>query len=269
MDARTPANPTAAGPDSVARVSIAPAYATLCVVQAGAIVLPGTRLLLPATLRSRAWALVLPGILVAFVVGLSLDSSLASRLAELAIVTPALALLGAAVAAPEWRGVVLFMAALAVALSLLQPHSVIGELGRAVAIACACSFLATLLAGVAPPSALRIGLVALVALDVLLVATGDVGNTSNALHHAVTPAGLPSFQDATLGPVTMGYGDLFGAAVLGAVLVVEGRPRGRVAAVVLVTALGFGLLLSVFHTIPATVPLLAGLAVSRQDRRSM
>ena len=91
----------------MARVSIAPAYATLCVVQAGAIVLPGTRLLLPETLRSRAWALVLPGILVAFVVGLSLDSSLASRLAELAIVTPALALLGAAVAAPAWRGAVL------------------------------------------------------------------------------------------------------------------------------------------------------------------
>jgi hypothetical protein len=67
----------------------------------------------------------------------------------------------------------------------------------------------------------------------------------------------------------MGYGDMFGAAVLGALLVVEGRPRGRVAAVVLVSALGFGLLLGVFHTIPATVPLLAGLAVSRQDRRSM
>ena len=44
---RTPANRTAARTGSVARVSIAPAYAALCVVQAGAIMLPGTRLLLP------------------------------------------------------------------------------------------------------------------------------------------------------------------------------------------------------------------------------
>ena len=67
----------------------------------------------------------------------------------------------------------------------------------------------------------------------------------------------------------MGYGDLFGAAVLGAMLTSEGRSRGRAAAAVLVTALGFGLLLTVFSTLPATVPLLAGLAVGGQERRSM
>jgi hypothetical protein len=253
----------------VAPVSIAPAYAGLCLVQAAAVVLPGTALQLPSALRGRAWALVLPGVLVAFVVGLSLDSSLANRLAELAILTPALAVLAAAVAAPAWRGPVLFVAALSVAVGLFEMHGTISELGRAIAIACACSLLASLLAGLAPPATLRVGLVVLVALDVLLVATGDVAHTSNALHEAAASTGFPSFQDATLGPVTMGYGDMFGAAVLGALLVAEGRRRGRVAAVVLVAALGFGLLLDVFHTIPATVPLLAGLALSRQERRSM
>ena len=127
-----------------------------------------------------------------------------------------------------------------------------------VAIACACAVLATLLAGVAPASALRVGLVVLVLFDVILVATGGVATTSNALHQAASPAGLPSFQDATLGPAIMGYGDLFGAAVLGAILTSEGRSRGRAAAAVLVSALGFGLLLTVFSTLPATVPLLAG-----------
>jgi hypothetical protein len=38
---------------------------------------------------------------------------------------------------------------------------------------------------------------------------------------------------------------------------------------VLVCALAFGLLLTVFTTLPATVPLLAGLAVGGHERRSM
>ncbi|MEO9174520.1 MAG: hypothetical protein ABI317_03320, partial [Gaiellales bacterium] len=128
---------------------------------------------------------------------------------------------------------------------------------------------ATLLAGVAPPTALRLGLVVLVAIDVILVISGSVGRTSTALHHAVAPAGLPGFQDATISPAAMGYGDLFGAAVLGAILVSEHCSRRRVAAAVLVAALAFGLLLHVVDELPATVPLLAGLAVSRYERRSM
>jgi hypothetical protein len=250
-------------------MSLALAYAGLCLVQAGAVSLPGRRLRLPAAVRGRAWALVLPGVLVAFVVALSIDASLASRLADLAVVTPALALLAPLVAVRRARMAIAGLASVAVVLGLWLEQGALGGLARAVAIACACSLLATLLAGVAPPSALRIGLVALVVLDVLLVASGDVGSTSNALHQAVPPAGLPSFQDATLGPATMGYGDLFGAAVLGALLTSEGRSRGLAALTVLVCALGFGLLLTVFTTLPATLPLLAGLAAGGQERRSM
>ena len=68
----------------------------------------------------------------------------------------------------------------------------------------------------------------------------------------------------------MGYGDLFGAAVLGALLTRERqvtrsvRPRPCSSC-----ALGFGLLLTVVTTLPATVPLLAGLAAGGQERRSM
>jgi hypothetical protein len=250
-------------------VRVAAAYAALCLVQAGAMLLPGRVLALPARLRGRAWALVLPGVLVLFVVGLSADPSLATRLAALAVVTPVLALLAPLVAGDRARTAVALVAAVAVAVGLWQRHDVAGGAARAVAIACACSLLATLLAGVAPPAALRIGLVVLVAIDVVLVVAGSVGRTSNALHQAAAPAGLPGFQDATIGPATMGYGDLFGAAVLGALLVAEGRPRVRAAATVLVAALAFGLLLTVVDELPATVPLLAGLAVSRQERRSM
>jgi hypothetical protein len=253
----------------VVAVRLAVAYGGLCLAQAAAVTLPGRPLRLPEALRGRAWALVLPGVLVAFVIALSVDASLSTRLAQLAVVTPALALLSPLVAERRRRALVAVVAVLAVLVGLWSRHGVAGEIGRVVAIACACSVLATLLAGVAPPMALRAGLVVLVALDVILVATGDVGTTSNALHQAVAPAGLPSFQDATLGPAVMGYGDLFGAAVLGAVLTSEGRSRGRAAGAVLVCALGFGLLFTHFTTLPATVPLLAGLAVGGQERRSM
>jgi hypothetical protein len=253
----------------VVPVRLAVAYGGLCLAQAAAVALPGRPLRLPEAIRGRAWALVLPGVLVAFVIGLSADASLASRLADLAVVTPALALLSPLVADRRRRSAVALVAVLAVVVGLWSKHGVAGEIGRVAAIACACSLLATLLAGVAPPTALRAGLVVLVALDVILVASGDVGTTSNALHEAAAPAGLPSFQDATLGPALMGYGDLFGAAVLGAALTSEGRSRGRAAAAVFVCALAFGLLLTVFTTLPATVPLLAGLAAGGQERRSM
>jgi hypothetical protein len=246
---------------------LAVAYAGLCLVQATAVTLPGRRLRLPVALHGRAWALVLPGVLVAFVVALGLDSSLATRLAELAVVTPLLALLAPLVA--ERRSRVALGAASAVVLGLWLQHGELGGLARAVTIACACALLGSLLAAVAPSRALRAGLVALAVLDVILVVSGDVETTSNALHQAVAPAGLPSYQDATLGPATMGYGDLFGAAVLGALLTSEGRSRGRAAALVLACALAFGLLLLVFTTLPATVPLLAGLLVRAQERRSM
>jgi hypothetical protein len=253
----------------VVSVRLAVAYGGLCLAQASAVLLPGRALRLPALLGGRAWGLVLPGVLVAFVVGLSADPSLASRLAELAVVTPLLALAAFLVAEPRRRVLVAVVSAVVVVLGLCARHGVAGEAARVLAIACACGVLATLLAGVAPPNALRAGLVALVALDLILVVAGDVGTTSQALHQASAPGGLPRFQDATLGPATMGYGDLFGAAVLGALLTREHRPRRLAAAAVLVCALGFGLLLTVVTTLPATLPLLAGMAAGGQERRAM
>ena len=248
---------------------LAVAYGGLCLAQAAAVLLPGRPARLPAALCGRAWALLLPGVLLAFVIAVSADASLATRLAELAVVTPVLALGAFLVAESRVRVAVAVLSVAAVAVGLWLRHDLTGEAARVIAIACACSLLATLLAGVAPPNALRLGLVALVVLDVILVVTGDVGTTSRALHRATAPAGLPSFQDATLGPATMGYGDLFGAAVLGALLTREGRSRGRAATVVLVCALCFGLLLTVVSTLPATVPLLAGLVAGGQERRPM
>jgi CHASE2 domain-containing sensor protein len=52
----------------------------------------------------------------------------------------------------------------------------------------------------------------------------------------------------------MGYGDMFVAALLGAVLAREGRRQGLAALLTLVLAGLFDLLFLVLHELPATVP---------------
>jgi hypothetical protein len=257
---------------SVSGVRLAFAYGTLCLIQAGAVLLPGRALRLPAPLdrlRSGAWALVLPGVLLAFVIALSADPGLADRLADLAAVTPLLALAAPVIAPRRASPAVAALALAAVAIGITVHHGVLGGTARAVAIACACSLLGTLVVAAAPARAVRAGLVALVVLDVVLVIAGSVGTTSNALHAAPPPAGLPRFQDATIPPAIMGYGDLFGAAVLGALLVTERRSRRLPALAVLLAAWLFGCLLFVADELPATVPLLAGLAAASYEKRSM
>jgi hypothetical protein len=98
--------------------------------------------------------------------------------------------------------------------------------------------------------------------DVVLVwGTHEVQPASTALHAATLPA-VPRLQDATFGSATMGWLDLVAAALLGMVV----RTR-LVASVATGLAAGaWGLLLAVTSVVPATVPVLAGLAL-RDARR--
>ncbi|HUZ83792.1 MAG TPA: hypothetical protein VMU66_03805, partial [Gaiellales bacterium] len=74
---------------------------------------------------------------------------------------------------------------------------------------------------------------------------------------------LPALQDVTLGNSTMGWLDLFAPALLGVLLAADRRGRRRAAAAVAAGAAAWGLLLLVTSPIAATVPVLAGLAVTR------
>ncbi len=133
-------------------------------------------------------------------------------------------------------------------------------------IAGACLSGAALLGRFVRPRELTIGLLILVVLDVILVfGTSQVTQTTTTLHGiAPVTAGakqLPALQDVTLGSSMMGWLDLLAPALLGVILVRSHR-RLTAAIAVTISALLWGTLLYATPMIPATVPVLAGLAVA-------
>jgi hypothetical protein len=130
-------------------------------------------------------------------------------------------------------------------------------------IAGACVAAAAAAALVLPAWSICAGLVALAALDVVLVwGTPGVREATNALQTVTLPhaagAQLPSLQQATFGSALMGWLDLLAPALLG--VVVAGRRKLAAAAIVGLGAGLWGLLLLVTSEVAATVPVLAGLA---------
>jgi hypothetical protein len=149
-------------------------------------------------------------------------------------------------------------------------HGLAQDAAGVALIALACLAAASAAAIVAPAWSIRLGLVALAALDVLLVwGTTGVEEATNSLqavalpHAAGTP--LPSLQQATFGGAVMGWLDLLAPALLG--VVVAGRQKLGAAAVTGVAAGLWGLLLFVTSEVAATVPVLAGLGFAAADAR--
>lgn len=117
------------------------------------------------------------------------------------------------------------------------------------------------LAGVLPATAwIRIALIAMAVIDAVLVFSGGLQEPNRALNAAVPAAELPRLQFVQIGTASMGYGDVFVAAVLGALLAAEGASR-RTQAVAALATLGlttaFDLLFWIQSTLPATVPVAA------------
>src|SRR5437588_2000492 len=97
--------------------------------------------------------------------------------------------------------------------------------------------------------------------DTWLVVT-DLLQAPNATLVAAHPAGgLPRLQSLIFGSVSMGYGDVFVAAVLGAVLAREVRTQRLAAVLTLALASVFDLLFLVVNELPATVPVALALIV--------
>jgi hypothetical protein len=149
-------------------------------------------------------------------------------------------------------------------------HGLVRDAAGLALVAGACLAAASALASVAPAWSIRVGLVALAALDVVLVwGTTGVREATNALqtvtlpHAAGTP--LPSLQQATFGSAVMGWLDLLAPALLG--VVATGRRKLGAAAVTGVAAGLWGLLLFVTSEVAATVPVLAGLAFAAAHAR--
>lgn len=208
----------------------------------------------PASL-SPAWTLVLPGSIVAVVGGIALLPGTADALTYVALVAiPPLAVLACAWAA---RGSRPAFATLGLALLVvaLVADGLAGDLAATALTALSCVTLARLLVAVAPRMLTKAALVLMAAIDAYLVFGGGI-TTSNDLLNAATPAlQLPRLQTAFLDGASLGYGDLFSAAVFGALLAAEGRRQSAAAAACLVVLVAFAVLFNYFDTLPATVPI--------------
>jgi hypothetical protein len=156
------------------------------------------------------------------------------------------------------------------ALAWAARRSLLGEGAAALLSALSCVTLGVLLAIVTPPGWLKVGILAMAAADTWLVVS-DLLQAPNATLIAAHPAaGLPRLQTLIFGSVSMGYGDMFVAALLGAVLARE-RPRQRLGALLtLMIAAVFDLLFFVLDELPATVPValaLVAVELLSADRR--
>jgi hypothetical protein len=134
------------------------------------------------------------------------------------------------------------------------PKTLVGEGAAALLSALSCVTLGVLLGAVTPRSWLKAGIVLMAAADSWLVISDLLQAPNNALIAAHPAAGLPRLQSVLFGSVTLGYGDLFVAALLGAVLADHIRRQQAGALLTLVFAGLFDLLFFVLNELPATVP---------------
>jgi hypothetical protein len=243
----------------------------LIVAQAGCVALPGAGL--PAwaqRFRTRAWALVLPlsiAVVVAAIELLPLTATVLAWTAAL-LVPPGCAL------ALGWaaRGSRPPLAALAVpllAIAWAAPDTKAGEIAAIVLIGGSAVTLGRLLAGAAPLPLLKAGVVAMAAVDAVLV-FGNHLQAPNAVLVAAAPGlGLPQLQSASFASAGLGYGDFFVAAVVGGVIAVEDGPQLVAAAATLVVSLCWDQLFLVYDVLPATIPpavVLVALSAGRPPR---
>ena len=223
-------------------------------------------------LRGRGWALV-PIASIVVVFAIRYMSGTATGLTYLALVAvPILAAVALGWAMQGARPLAALAAVPLFVLAWASTNTLAGEAAGALLSALSCVTLGVLLAAVTPPRWLKVGIVAMAAADVWLVITDLLQSPNSVLVAAQPPAGLPQLQSELFGTVSMGYGDLFVAALLGAVLASQWRRQWPAALLTLVIAGCFDLLFFVINELPATVPVALALLVTeawqwRQQRR--
>jgi hypothetical protein len=256
-----------------------PSDAGLLLLQAGVVAAPRTppRWAWIRRLRGPVWAIIPVASIVGVIFTIRYVSDTAQGLTYVAVVAvPPLAAVALAWAArPEVRitpgrviGAVVWAAAL---FAMSSGHGLLSQTAGSLLSALSCVTLGVLLAAVAPSSWLKLGILAMAAADVWLVASDLLQQPNNVLVNAqpapLLGASLPRLQSESFGTVSMGYGDLFIAAVLGAALAAERRPQWSAALLTLAFAAVFDLLFLVVNELPATVPVALALVVLEATER--
>jgi hypothetical protein len=222
-------------------------------------------------MHSRLWAAIPPlSVLVFVLVARGAEQSSAHGLTYLALcAVPILAALALGWLARGARPALALLVAPLFALAWIDHGGLAGEVAALGLSGLSCVTLGVVLAAVTPARWLAAGIVAMALADTTLVVLDLLQRPNNALNAAHPAAGLPRLQAATVGSAVMGYGDLFIAAVLGALLAADGRigpeagwlRQKRAAALVAALALSFDVLFFVVDELPATVPVALSLIV--------
>jgi hypothetical protein len=251
-------------------VPFIPSDAALLGLQAAVVAAPRavTPLPLARRLRGPAWALVPAVSIVAVIFAIRFVSDTATGLTYLALVAvPPLAAGALGWAARGARPVAAAAAVPLFVLAWASHKTLAGEAAAALLSALSCVTLGVLLASVAPRGWLKAGIVLMALADTWLVVS-NLLQAPNATLAAAHPAGgLPQLQSELFGSVSMGYGDLFVAALLGAVLAGNRRRQREAALLTLVLAALFDLLFLAVNELPATVPVAAALIIEEAWRR--
>ncbi len=227
-----------------------------------------------ARLRSRRWALIPPASVIGFVLIASLaERASADGLTYLALIAvpvlAALALGWLAWNADPPRPTHALLVIPLFALAWADRGALPGQAAALILTALSCAALGAMLTAVTPPRWLAGGIVAMAVSDTVLVVSDLLQKPNNALNAAHPAAGLPRLQSAAFGSAVMGYGDLFVAGVLGALLATAlgRRWQLRGAALAALLALSFDLLFFFVDELPATVPVALTLLVLLFARR--
>lgn len=208
-----------------------------------------------ARFRSRSWALVAPLSIAAVVGGIALIPTSAQLLTWTALIlVPVGAALAFGWAARGARRPLALLAAPLLGLAWVLPADRAGQAAAAILIAGSAISAGRLLAGVAPLSLLKAGVVAMAIVDSVLVFSGHLQGPNSLLVAASPGHGLPRLQAASFGAAGLGYGDLFAAAVVGAILARERAPLLAAAVATAVVSLAWDQLFLVYDVLPATVP---------------
>lgn len=200
--------------------------------------------------------------MVAFVFGVRALSSAAEGLTYLALVAvPPLA-----AAALGWfmRGArpVLALAVLPLfTLAWVSRGGVPGEVAGLALDALSCVSLGVLLVAVTPRVAVALAIIVMAGSDVWVVVTNLLATPNHALNTVLPVAHLPQLQVETLWRATMGYGDLFVAGLLGALLARDRAMQLRGAAIAAALGLSLDLLFLLVDELPATGPIALTLIV--------
>jgi hypothetical protein len=206
-------------------------------------------------LGGRWWSLVPVGSIVVVIFAIRGVSQTATGLTYLALVAvPILAALALGWGMRGARPAAVLAVAPLFAVAWIWRTSLTGEGAALILSALSCLTLGILLAALTPASWLKVGIVLMAIGDTYLTATDLLQAPNNVLTLAHPAAGLPQLQAELFGSIQMGYGDLFIAAVLGAVLAANLRHQRQAAVLTLLFAAAFDLLFFALNELPATVP---------------